>query len=161
MFISSTRKGWLISSFKPVRNLLHLKMAPVSMACRRSPKLVSVLFVLFCFIFKVTQCTILVYDRSTILRLQTSLNNLVVYVSNGSNYPPPPFLSSIPDYLQQWPCSLPVKRQRKKHGKQGGCAGRLKTYLGLSAVWCAAFGTSREVFDRRRFCSLAFPVSII
>lgn len=85
-----------------------------------------------CFtLFNLTQCasSILFYDKSNLLSLQTSTNDLLYQAWNGSYHSPPTFRVSIPGYLCRWPCSLPVRRSRKKCGRQGGLAVKLKHYL--------------------------------
>lgn len=36
---------------------------------------------------------------------------------------------SIPGYLRRWPCSLPGNRRRRKRGRRGGFAVKLKHFL--------------------------------
>ncbi len=62
--------------------------APVYVACRRSRGLIFSLFVLLCFTSYLTQCalSLLVYDKSTLLSLQSSANNLLFQEQNGSHH---------------------------------------------------------------------------
>lgn len=105
-------------------------MAPLCVACRRTPGPVLSSFVLCCLIFYLTQCasSVLIYDRLTLLSLQTSTNDLIYQARNGSSHSSP-FLTSIPGYLRRWPCSLPVRRRRRKRGRWGGFAVKLKHFL--------------------------------
>lgn len=59
-------------------------MAPLCVACRRTPGPVLSSFVLCCLIFYLTQCasSILIYDRLTLLSLQTSTNDLIYQARN-------------------------------------------------------------------------------
>ncbi|CAM4529091.1 unnamed protein product [Leuciscus chuanchicus] len=51
-----------------------------------------------------------------------------VLTRNGSSHSSP-FLTSIPGYLRRWPWSLPVRRRRRKRGRRGGFAVKLKHFL--------------------------------
>ncbi len=108
-------------------------------ACRPSLHVLFVcLFVLTCFICQPLRCAslVLTYDRASLLNLQVFANALLL--RNGSHYTPPPILSSIPGYLRRWPCSLPAWRRRRRRGKRGGIAVKLRLAL---------------LNHRERFCS--------
>ncbi len=109
----------------------HLAMmAPMCVACRLSLHVLFVcLFILTCFICQPLCCAslVLTYDRASLLNLQASTNALLL--RNGSHYTPPPILSSIPGYLCRWPYSLPAWRRRRRWGKRGGTAIKLRLAL--------------------------------
>ncbi len=105
------------------KHTLKNKMAaPVYVACRQSrqsPGLIFNLFVLLCFTSYLTQCalSLLVYDKSTLLSLQPSANDLLFQARNGSHHSPPPFLMSIPGYLRRWPV-VPYRRGSVGNGAE-------------------------------------------
>lgn len=106
------------------------KMAPFCVACRLS--LLRFLLI-FLFLLLITQnvSPLLVYDRLTLLTIGKSGYISSIYGTDEQSKIPPPFLESIPAFLQRQPCFLPRKNKnrRRRRGKRGGVRVRLRAYL--------------------------------
>lgn len=73
--------------------------------------------------------TQLVYDRLTLLKIQASVINLPIHISNKHSKIPPPVLTSVQPFLFRPECALPLNVRRRRRGKRGGILVKFKAYL--------------------------------
>ncbi|XDV29214.1 hypothetical protein PO909_032357 [Leuciscus waleckii] len=114
------------------------KMAPLCVA-RRLPLLRSLFIFLFLLLISQNVSPLLVYDRLTLLTIGNSTDyTSPIYSFGKQSKTSPPFLASIPAYLQRQPCLLPRnnknKNRRRGRGKRGGVRVRLRAYLDSISV---------------------------
>ncbi len=112
------------------------------LACRHSLKLLS-LFVLcifncilnhgifnLCAVSSLSALPVLVYDRQTLLNIRLRADGKMHQTLPGASGIPTPLLASVPAYLRRVQ-SLPLgKKRRKRRGRRGGFAVKLKLTLG-------------------------------
>ncbi len=106
-------------------------MEPVRLAGRL---LLSCLFV-WMFAWLPNCCTLLVYDRQSLLDIRTSFMDIckpdVQCVFNQTHRS---FPTDIPECIRQWPLNITRRKRRRKRGCRGGFIVKLKAHLqaGLS-----------------------------
>ncbi len=109
------------------------KMAPLFMAGR----LLSVLFVL-CLSYFLTHTVraLLVYDHQMLLNIRSSVEVLSSTVLRGSNFNCSPPITSIPACLRRSPWVFTTRKRRRRRGKRGGIAVKLRLYLADLPAHC-------------------------
>lgn len=109
-------------------------MAPFCVACRLS-LLRFLLIFLFLLLISQNVSPLLVYDHLTLLTIDKSDYISSIYGTDKQSKTPPPFLESIPAFLQRQPCFLPRKNKNRRRGrKRGGVRVRLRVYLDSASV---------------------------
>lgn len=83
--------------------------------------------------------------------MQISTDALFNQSQRDSNHSPPPWLASLPSSLRRTPCSLPVKRRRKRRGKRGGVAVKIKLLLAAKREFRPCLVIPNHDVDYRRF----------
>ncbi|CAM4569745.1 unnamed protein product [Leuciscus chuanchicus] len=105
-------------------------MAPVYVACRLMSLLLCAIFVLL----STSNCySLLVYDRQLLLDIRDSFvakyNPELKSSVAGSQSCSPNSTWDIPEYLSNWPHGVPRRKRRRRRGKRGGVAVKLKMAL--------------------------------
>lgn len=72
------------------------------------------------------------YDHQTLLNIRATMESWSnkVIPAECFGFPPPPFLETLPMCLRRVPSTLPWRKRRRRRGKRGGAAVRLR--LGLT-----------------------------
>ncbi len=108
------------------------KMAPLCLACRLSLCLLWTLLSFLCFLVTNTWSTTFVYDRQALLEIRNSVSNMDNNLRSDFYSHYSPFQMSNPDHLCRRPIVYLRKKCRRRRGKRGGVASRLKAGLDIS-----------------------------
>ncbi len=128
-------------------------MAPLCLASHLSLFLFWILLSIFYFSVIESWSTTFVYDRQMMLDIKTSVTNIGTDIRSGFHSHYSSFQMNIPEHLHQWPTATLRKKHRRKRGKHGGTAVRLKAGMVIST--CCS---TRSVWDVPLRCRWIQPI---